>query len=130
MGFRYIQSLYDYEPGIRHIAVPERGKEKLRSMTDNLSGTDDLVAIYIPEGTEKVYEPGDKRGRVMGGVRLRPMPRGKAIGDYFYKDWVGTMRWPLGWPCKAVYAPEVSECPHLRFLGRQGSGSDRSKLLI
>src|SRR5207249_1236657 len=74
------------------------------------------VAIYIPEGTAEAYEPGDKRGRVVGGVQLLPMPRGKVMRDYFYKDWDGTMRWPLGWPCKAVYAPEVSQCRHLRSL--------------
>jgi hypothetical protein len=26
------------------------------------------------------------------------------------------VRWPLRWPCKAVYAPDVLQCPHLRAL--------------
>ena len=118
MGFRYIQPLYGYDAGISHIAVPETGEKQLRTMAEDLSGkNNDLVAIYIPEGTGEAYEPGDKRGRVVGGVRLLPMPRGKVIRDYFYKDWDQTMHWPVGWPCKAVYAPDdVSQCPHLRAL--------------
>ena len=116
MGFRYIQSLYDYPDGIAHIAVPEIGEKQLQKMAGDTCGTDDLVAIYIPEGTGEAYEPGDKRGRIVGGVKLLRMPRGRVMRDYFYKDWDGTMRWPLGWPCKAVYAPEISQCRYLRGL--------------
>jgi hypothetical protein len=36
--------------------------------------------------------------------------------DYFYRDWDESMRWPIGWPCKAVYAPDVSQCRALRSL--------------
>jgi hypothetical protein len=116
MGFRYIQPLYGYDADLTHIAVPETAEKALRIMVEDLLWTDDLVAIYIPEGTEDVYEPGAMRGRVVGGVQLLPMPPGKAMQDYFYKDWDGTMRWPLGWPCKAVYAPPVPQCPVLRTL--------------
>ena len=37
-------------------------------MADELVGTKDLIAIYVPEGTEDVYEPGAMRGRVVGAV--------------------------------------------------------------
>ncbi|TMA83999.1 MAG: hypothetical protein E6J74_35045 [Deltaproteobacteria bacterium] len=109
-GFQYIQPLYGYKPDIAHIAVPENCESALEIMAADLLGTDGLIAIYIPEGTEEVYEPGVMRGRVVGGVRLLPMPPGKEMRDYFYPDWDKRMRWPLGWPCKAVYAPPVSEC--------------------
>ena len=34
--------------------------------------------------------------------------------DYYYDDWDGSRRWPIGWPCETVYAPEETECPFLR----------------
>lgn len=114
MGFRYIEPLYGYDSNLTHIAVSEKAEKALLRMVEDLLGTDYLIAIYIPEGTEDVYQPGAMRGRVVGGVKLLPMPTGKVTGDYFYKDWDGTIRWPLGWPCKAVYAPPVSQCPVLR----------------
>jgi hypothetical protein len=67
-----------------------------------LSGNDDLVAIYIPEGTDEAYQPGKRRDRVVGAVRLLPMPRGKSVTDYFYRDLDGSLRWPFGWPREAV----------------------------
>jgi hypothetical protein len=85
-------------------------------MVEDILGTDDLVAIYIPKGTAEVYEPGEMRGRVVGAVRLLSMEPGKTTRDYFYRDWDKKMRWPLGWPCKAVYAPDVSQCPVLQSL--------------
>jgi hypothetical protein len=108
--------LYAYDSSITHIGVPETAETKLRAMAQDLVGTEDLVAIYIPESTEDVYEPGATRGRVVGGVRLLPMPSGNTMRDYFYRDWDESMRWPIGWPCKAVYAPDVSQCRALRSL--------------
>jgi hypothetical protein len=34
--------------------------------------------------------------------------------DYYYDDWDGSRRWPIGWPCRLVCAPPVSQCPTLR----------------
>lgn len=113
-GFRYIEPLYGYDAAQTHIAVPETAEKTLRAMVSDLRDTDDLIAIYIPQGTDDVYQPGAMRGRVVGGVRLLPMPHGKAMRDYNYRDWDGSIRWPLGWPCKAVYAPPISQCPVLR----------------
>lgn len=53
-------------------------------------------------------------GRVVGAVRLLPMPSDRTIADYFYHDLDGSLRWPVGWPCEAIYAPPVEECVYLR----------------
>jgi len=114
MRFRWIEPMYGFEVEDGHVAVPANAEAALLEMAEDLGGTDDLVAIYVPEGTEDVYEPGAMRGRVVGAVRLLPMPENKTIDDYFFKDWDDTLRWPIGWPCAAVYAPPVEHCPILR----------------
>jgi hypothetical protein len=85
-------------------------------MAEEMAGTQDVVAIYIPEGTDEAYQPGNMRGRVMGAVRLLIMPADKSIRDFFYTDLDGSLRWPIGWPCRVVYAPPVNDCPYLRGL--------------
>ena len=61
-------------------------------MGAELPGTDGLVAIYIPEGTDEAYQPGKMRGRVVGAVRLLPMPLGNPVTDYFYRDLDNSLR--------------------------------------
>jgi hypothetical protein len=114
--FRYLVPLYGFDPATPHVAVPPGAESQLQRMAGELAGTDRLIAIYVPEGTDDVYEVGAMRGRVVGAARLLPMPSGKTIRDYFYEDWEGKRRWPLGWPCEAVYAPSVETCPVLRSL--------------
>lgn len=98
-----------------HVGVPEKGRAKLLEMAHELVGTGGQVALYVPRGTEDAYNPGLKRGRVVCVVELLPMPAGKRIEDYFYKDIVdGSLRWPYGWPCRVMYLPPVAECPSLR----------------
>jgi hypothetical protein len=97
-----------------HIAVPTNGRAQLHAMAAELAGTDGLVALYVPEGTEDVYQPGPRRGRIIGAVQLLPMPAGRTVEDYFYNDWDGSRRWPYGWPARLVYSPPVEECPTLR----------------
>lgn len=97
-----------------HIGVPENARATLLEMTDELIGTSGLIAIYIPEGTEDIYEPGGMRGRVVGAVKLVKIPPRRKMEDYFYDDWDGSRRWPIGWPCKVVYAPDEFDCPFLR----------------
>jgi hypothetical protein len=116
MRFRYLTALYGFSANQSHIAVPDLGEKKLCEMGNDLAGGDDLVAIYIPEGTEDVYHPGNKRGRVVGAVRLLLMSEDQSIRDYFFDDWDGSRRWPIGWPCRVVYAPPVEECPRLRTI--------------
>jgi hypothetical protein len=112
--FRWITPMYGFNRDHDHVGVSEGAMANLMAMASDLVGLPGLVAIYIPEGTQDVYEPGSKRGRVVGAVRLTPMPSGCRVADYFYNDWDGTRRWPIGWPCSVVYAPEVSLCPSLR----------------
>src|SRR5438132_1359218 len=100
-----------------HIAVPANAEAKLKQMAGRLVGSDDLIAIYIPEGTDDVYQVGNKRGRVVGAVRLLPMPPGNTIHDYYFDDLMTQKRrWPVGWPCKVVFAPPDGDCPVLRTL--------------
>jgi hypothetical protein len=114
MRFRWIEPMYGFKVENGHVAVPANAEAALREMAGELAGTDDLVGIYVPEGTDEVYEVGAMRGRVVGAVRLLPMPEDKSIEDYFFKDWDDSLRWPIGWPCAPVYGPPVEDCPVLR----------------
>ena len=122
MAFRYLEPMYGFSAEQTHVAVSDGAQKKLLQMADALLGTDDLIAIYIPEGTEEVYQVGNMRGRVVGAVRLIDMPPGNEIEDYYFEDWDGTRRWPVGWPCTVVYAPPVQDCPTLRTLVDQYHG--------
>jgi len=65
-------------------------------MTADILGSDNLVAIYIPNGTDEVWNPGEMRSRSVGAVKLLPMPKGKKMEDYPRYDWDGkTVRWPI-----------------------------------
>jgi hypothetical protein len=97
-----------------HIAVPDTARTPLLEMAADLVGTDQVVALYVPEGTEEVYKPGAKRGRIICLVQLVGMPPNGKVEDYFYNDWDGSRRWPIGWPARLVCAPPVTECPVLR----------------
>jgi|GEM_PF-2030348 len=116
MRFTYLAALYGFSASHEHVAVPVGADEVLRRMAHEVVGTEDLVAIYIPQGTDEVYQPGNQRGRVVGAVRLVPMPPGRGIEDYFDNDVDGTRRWPVGWPCQVVYAPPTEGCPVLKSL--------------
>jgi len=116
MAFRYIEPMFGFTAQQSHVCVPVGAEKTLDEMVEALLDTEDLIAVYIPEGTQDYWKAGTARGRVVGAVRLVDMPDGKTRTDYFYKDWDGTLRWPVGWPCKAVYAPPVAECPVLRTL--------------
>jgi len=83
---RWITPLYDFGPDCEYIGVPENARVRLQEMTNELVGTSALVAIYIPEGTNDVYQPGSKHGRVVGAVRLVTMPPHRRMEDYFYYD--------------------------------------------
>src|SRR5438309_7714064 len=111
---RWIIAQYGFGPGETHIGVPENGRTQLQQMADELVETSGLVAIYIPLGTPDGYEPGGMCGRVAGAVRLLKMPPGRRMEDYHYDNLEGVRQWPIGWPCKAVYAPDESFCPSLR----------------
>jgi hypothetical protein len=123
MRFRYIAPQYGFPPDFDHIAVPAGAEDILERMRRELVGTDDLIAIYIPEGTEAGYPADRMRGRVVGAVRLLNMPAGRDTSDYFYDDLEGRRRWPIGWPCVAVLHPPIDECPRLRDLVEMSHGA-------
>ena len=122
---RWIIAQYGFGPDETHIGVPENGRARLQELANELVRTSGLVAIYVPEGTEDIYQPGEMRGRVVGAVQLVEMPPRRKMEDYFYDDWDGSRRWPIGWPCEAVYAPAESKCPllreHVEYLFGSGS---------
>ncbi len=124
MRFRYIVALYDLTPDQSHIAVPETAEKMLMKMKCDLVGSDDLVAIYVPEKVKEPHRPANKRGRVVGGVRLVPMPEGRSIRDYFFPEWDPSPRWPIGWPCCVAYAPTIEQCPMLRSIVEPIHGPD------
>ena len=112
----YLSPAYGFDRNMAHVGAPDIAEVKLREMGESLAGTDGLVGIYIPESTEEAYQPGNMRGRVVGTVKMLPVPSGKGISDYFYRDWDGSLRWPIGWPCEVVHAPNVDDCPYLRSI--------------
>lgn len=110
----WITAVYRDRRERAHIGVPPCGCVKLREMSDDLVGTGCHVALYVPEGTEDVYNTEEKRGRVIGLAELLPMPEGRTMEDYYYDDLDGSRLWPIGWPCRVVCEPPVHQCPRLR----------------
>src|SRR3974377_1668492 len=95
---RYIEPLYGFDPNtMDHIAVGDNATARtmLLRMGQELPGTDRLIEIYIPESTDDAYQPGLQAGRVVGAVRLPPMPPNRTITDYFHRDLDGSLRWPV-----------------------------------
>jgi hypothetical protein len=64
--FQWIEPLYRFEAAIDHIAVPGSAEATLLEMADELVGTGDLIAIYIPEGTDEAHEAGAKKAASWG----------------------------------------------------------------
>jgi hypothetical protein len=83
MRFRYITPLYGFDADLDHIGCPENAEQALLRMAEEMAGTQDIVAIYIPEGTNEAYQPGNMRGRVVGGVKILIMPADRTIRDFF-----------------------------------------------
>lgn len=84
--------MFGLDADCTRLGVPENGKSKLIEMAEMMVGRSALVAVYIPEGTEVVYQAGAIRGRVVGAVRILKMPHDHTIDDYSYDDWDGTRR--------------------------------------
>src|SRR5437870_4042093 len=97
--FKWIEAVYGApkpgEDNFTHIAVPDTARSALQEMAGELVGTNGLIALYVPEGTEDIYDVAAKRGRVICAVRLVPMPPNRKVEDYFYTDKKdGSRRWP------------------------------------
>ncbi len=117
MGFKWIDTLFWFNPKLERIAVVPQGLANLKTMADDLEGTGDLLAVYVPAGADHPMVISETRGRVVGAVRLVRMPHGKTTADYADKDpATGEVRWPHGWPCEVVYCPPPNQCPLLSDL--------------
>jgi len=118
MRYRYFEAFYGFSPTMSYIAVSKSARAKLDRMAEELLRSGDLIAIYVPIGSDPCY-PAAKGlgGRVVGSVRLIPMPLAGSVEDYFHDDPVtGQRRWPIGWPCEVVDAPPTEHQPMLRDL--------------
>jgi hypothetical protein len=109
MKIRYLEAMYGLGPDQSHVAVPVDAEKKLERMARDLVGTEDLVAIYVPLATPEIYDPKSVlRGKVVGAVKLLPMPEGHTTRDYFFDDLAdGKRRWPFGYPCDVVLYPRA-----------------------
>jgi hypothetical protein len=115
----YIEPLFGFDPKMSHIAVcdSDDARTVLSEMGRTLPETNRLIAIYIPLGVAPGYGYNSQAGRVVGAVRLLPMPTGRSIYDYYHHDELDPerrKRWPTGWPCETVYAPPADQCLYLR----------------
>jgi hypothetical protein len=109
-----------------HIAVPPMAREKLIEMSNELVGTEDLVALYVPVSTEANYLPEGMRGRIIATAELLPMPPDRRVEDYSIRYLLDeSLRWPFGWPCRVVDRLQKSQYielkPHVETLVGLGS---------
>ena len=112
---RWITAVYGVAANRTHIAVQAGARGLLLQMESERKGTTGRIAIYVPEGTPDEYTTADhRRGRVIEVVELLPIPSGGTMEDYFYLNSEKERLWPIGLPCRQVYAPSIGECPLLR----------------
>ena len=118
MLIRYLAGQYGFPADFDHIATVRQGEEKLLEMARDLLLTGDLLAIYIPEGTDGEFATAgpEQRGHIVGAVRLKPLPAGGSLRDYVYPFGDPNPRWPVGWPVEVVASPPPASCPTLRSL--------------
>jgi hypothetical protein len=115
MRYRYFEAFYGFSPTMSHIALSKSARAILNRMAEELLHSGDLIAIYVPIGSDPCYAAAKGLGgRVVGSVRLIPMPPARSEKDYFHEDPVtGQKRWPIGWPCAVVDAPPPERQPLL-----------------
>jgi hypothetical protein len=108
MAVRWLAGFNAFPEDTLKLSVPAAARARLITMGEDLSGTDDLVAVYITLGPPDFPNLSPHRGLIAGTVRMLSMPRGKQIADYpdFSDDRV---RWPIGWPCEVVSTPKPNQ---------------------
>lgn len=106
MRIKWLIAQYGLGDNITHIGLPASAKSKLLNMAPKAIDNDELVGIYIPLKTEPQYNVNPLQGYVVGTVMLESMPNNKSIEDYSYNDVDGTLRWPIGWPCRLIGKPQ------------------------
>ncbi len=122
----WIQPLFHYADKFTVVGVSEKHQEQLKKMAEELIQSEDLMATYVPEGTDEGYNVGKMHGRVTSLIKLLDMPKDRTTENYGQLDTLtGKLRWPHGWPCEVVCTPPVEECCKLRTIidDLYGSGS-------
>lgn len=115
MGIKWITSLYGFDADIKHFSVPRGGKKGLLDMYAEMQGSKHTVAIYIPLKTPPVHKKSRKsKGKIVGLVRVLPLPAGKGVDDYPTPDYFENKSYPYGLPCEVALAPDVEKCEMLR----------------
>ncbi|RYD70544.1 MAG: hypothetical protein EOP84_26510, partial [Verrucomicrobiaceae bacterium] len=101
MKITHLKAMFGLDPSEGHVSTPKGTEGQFLRVARQIQGhADQLLAIYVPESTRPVYCSPEFIGRVVGAVRLLPLPAGREPQDYNFLDFDGTNRWPVGWPCK------------------------------
>jgi hypothetical protein len=125
MAVLWLSPLFSLPPDLKQLCVVRNSQDKLCTMAQELAGSEDLVAIYVPLRSEEAYRPGAQRGRIAGLVKLLKMPPGKSIDHFTQNDLAtGIVRWPFGWPIEPVLVPPSEECPIMRDILIKAFGRD------
>ena len=94
-------------------------------MGREIAGTDTGVAVYITAGARGF---GDEayRGRIIGAFWLAPLPAGRSVDDYPFRDVDGRVRWPIGWPVEAARTVKLArgDAPDLKPLVLDACGAE------
>lgn len=93
-------------------------------MAEAIAGRDLACGIYVPLSAPEEWGGKALRGRIVGAIRLPPMPAGRGMEDFPYLDRDGRPRWPYGWPCEVVRVLPLHECRRLRDLMFEAFGDD------
>ena len=96
MQIGWLKPLYGFT-GRTVVSATRAGRAYLIEMGREIAGTDTGVAVYITASARGFGDDG-YRGRIIGAFWLAPMPAGKSVEDYPFRDIDGSVRWPVGWP--------------------------------
>lgn len=93
-------------------------------MGREIAATDTGVAVYITAGARGF---GDEayRGRIIGAFWLAPLPAGRSVDDYPFRDVDGRVRWPIGWPVDVPRTVKLAraDAPELKPLVLDACGA-------
>jgi hypothetical protein len=92
MRVKWIKPMYGFGWG-KALGAPEQAAASMKRMGEDLSGTDDVVAVYITENAPSLFGDVEYQGCIVGVATLLPLGEGKSMADYREDG-----RWPIGWP--------------------------------
>ena|SRR5581483_1812831 len=124
MKIGWLKPLYGFT-GRTVVSATRAGRAHLEAMGREIAGTGTGVAVYI---TASARGFGDEayRGRIIGAFWLAPMPAGKTLADYAFRDIDGSLRWPVGWPVSVERTRKLplADAPDLKALITDLCGAD------